>query len=143
MDAFKRKLKIQIFLLLAGSIFLPALLFAIQVVGPAKTESQQSFIGGIFFAAEALVLALLFRFIKAYRNPSALKKLYISQTDERKITIQQKSLSASFRLLVFGLGSGVLLSLFINFTVFVTLSSVLLFLALAKLFFMAYYSNKT
>ena len=142
MESFKRKVKIRILLVLCSIIALAFLFFALHFSTLLKTDAQQGFSWGFFMAAEVLLLAFLLRWLNAYRDPDALKRLYVAQTDERKIAIQQKSLSASFRIVVFSLAIGALVAGFLNFTVFITLAVVLLFFTLVKIGSMAYYTKK-
>ncbi len=148
MENFKKKLISRQLLLISGllgacSAVMLTRNFAKEA---AVSERIQGFIEGFQVGIlMTLVITLIFflvRNIMAMRDSERLKKLYISETDERKLFIMQKSGSIGMNIAMYGLAVGTAVSGNINDTVFLTLLGACLFLTLIRGFFKLYYRNK-
>ena len=79
---------------------------------------------------------------KALKDEEVLKKLYIAETDERKIFIQNKVGGSGMPLAVFLLSFAAVIACYFNMVVTYTLIAAALGLAMMMLFFKLYYRNK-
>jgi len=90
-------------------------------------------------------LVLLGRIVKyagAVRSEDKLRQLYISQTDERKQLIWQKTGSSAVDVFIKVLAISAIVAGSFNFTVFFTLLGVLAFAAFIYTAFWLYYNRK-
>ena len=148
MDEFKKKLKSQQVVLTAG------LLFACAALGLSRhyvkeisaSEFLQGFVAGFQVGIVASIFGILIVFImrniRAIRTPERLKRLYISETDERNLFIKQKSGSAGMNIIVYGLAVATAVAGNINDTVFFALLGACLFVVSVRGFLKLYYRNK-
>lgn len=148
MDDFKKKLQSRQLLLTSGllgacSAVMLTRNFAKEA---AVSERIQGFVEGfqvgILIALCGALIFLFVRNIMAMRNSERLKKLYISETDERKLFIMQKSGSIGMNIAMYGLAVGTAVAGNINDIVFFTLLGACLFVTLIRGFFKLYYRNK-
>jgi len=145
MEQFKRKLIMQLNFLVAGVI---GLIF-VFIFGLTH-ESAPSAIGhfiegvqtGILLAATGVLAAFIHRTLIAIKNSDKLKKLYISETDERILLIRQKSGSVGMNIVMYGLTIGAFIAGNFNDIVFFTLLGACLFVGLVRGFFKLYYRAK-
>lgn len=148
MDEFKKKLQSQQLLLVSGLLGASSAVLLTRnfVKGTFTSEYLQGFIEGFQIGIiAALFGALVFfivRNIMAMKNPKRLKKLYISETDERKLFIKQKSGSVGMNIVMYGLATGTAISGNINDMVFFSLLSACMFVALVRGLLKLYYRNK-
>ncbi len=97
---------------------------------------------GLFTGFCALVLFYVVRCIRALTNEAALKKMYISENDERKKAIRQSALGISFFFTAGILVVSLTVVSFYNTIAAMTLAAVLVVHALAGAIFKLYYSFK-
>ena len=148
MENFAKKLQGRQFTLIGGLLgaFSAVMLTRNIKKEPIAPERLQGFIDGFQLGIlGALLGALVFFLIRnfmAMRNAERLKKLYISETDERKIFIMQKSGSKGMSFAMYGLAVGTAVAGNINNTVFFSLLGSCLFVSLIRGFFKIYYRNK-
>ena len=148
MENFTKKLQVRQYFLVIGT--LGACSGVLLTRNFAKATTASDFIRGFVDGFQAglvvaLLGALIFNFIRnfmAIRNPERRKKLYISETDERKVFIMQKSGSKGMNIAMYGLAVGTAIAGNINDTVFFTLLGACLFIASIRGFFKIYYRNK-
>lgn len=148
MNDFKNKLKRQQIALIAG-LFIAIGAFVVSHYFVSATlfpENLQDFIlgfqTGVFMT---LVFMMVFFGVRngiAISNPERLKKLYISETDERTLFIRQKSGSTGMNVIIYGLIVGAIVTGCINYTVFLTLLGACLFVVTVRVFLKIYYRNK-
>lgn len=148
MENFKKKLvKSQIYLifgLLAACGALAYSSFYSQAEYPSEhmRDNIMGFRAGMATALIGILLFLIIRNIAAVRNEGLLKKLYISETDERKQFIIRQSGSAGMNIVMYGLAAGAVIAGSINITVFFTLLASCLFVSFVRVFFKVYYKLK-
>jgi len=147
MEEFKKKIQRRQFLLLIGLLGACCLVMLTRNYEKAPaSEHLQSFTEGFQVGAIiALFGSLIFSFIRnvlAMKNPEKLKKLYISETDERKLMIMQKSGSDGMNIVMYGLAVGTAVAGNFNDTVFFTLLGASLFVTLVRCFMKLYYFKK-
>lgn len=107
-----------------------------------EAPKQIGFITGLCIALEALILGYLAKLFLSSRSASGLKKLAISEGDERKALIAQKTSRAGIVIYAVGIGIATIAAFFINETVFMTLMGVLTFMALIKIILRVYFQRK-
>lgn len=148
MDEFKKKLQSQQLLLVSGLLgACSAVLLTRNYAKEVLTSVYlQGFIEGFQVGSiVALFGALIFFIIRniiAIKNPERLKKLYISETDERKLLIKQKSGSVGMNIIMYGLAAGTAISGNINDIVFFSLLGACMFVTLVRVSLKLYYRNK-
>ncbi|WP_040952490.1 hypothetical protein [Gorillibacterium massiliense] len=148
MEQFKKKLLSRQILLTSGLLCsCSAIMFSRYFVKePSSSEHLQGFIEGfqvgIALGLLGFLIFFLVRNVMAMSNPERLKKLYISETDERKRFIMQKSGSVGMNIVMYGLAVRTAVSGNINDIVFFTLLGACLFVALIRGFLKFYYRTK-
>jgi len=148
MDDFKRKLQNQQVALVSGLLFTCVLLVLSNCYDKKEVlpDFLQGFIAGFQVGIVAALLGFLlfffFRNLVSLRSPDRLKKLYISETDERKVFIFQKSGSSGMNIITYGLAVGAAVSGNINDTVFFSLLGSCLFVVIVRGTLKIYYKNK-
>lgn len=105
-----------------------------------------SFITGFILGLSAVGFVLSIRFIISYtsalKNDVKLKKLFISETDERTCEIEHKANSSAFSFIIYTFMLATIVSGYINSTVCFTLLAFLFFICIVKVAFRLYYSKK-
>ncbi|MCL2603000.1 MAG: hypothetical protein FWD90_00805 [Defluviitaleaceae bacterium] len=148
MDEFKKKMKWrQIMLGLASVTALSAIFLTSRLIeSPVRTDNIDSFIDGfqVGFTLMFFLIVMFFmqRNLAALKNPDKMKKLFISETDERKLFILQKSGSDGMNVIIYGLSVGTAVAGNINDTVFFTLLVALFFVISVRGFLKLYYRVK-
>jgi len=147
-DDFRKRLKMQQIVLTTGLLLACALLILSRFYekGGSEVSFMQGFIAGFQVGIVAALLGFLSFFIVrnmvSLRNPERLKKLYISETDERKSLIFQKSGSDGMNVITYGLAVGAAVSGNINDTVFFALLGACIFVVAVRGVLKLYYRNK-
>jgi len=103
-------------------------LLTAQAETPSSTFTDgftKGFPLGLFSGFVAVMIFLIVRCIRALGNDEYLKKLFISENDERKIMIRQSAMGKSFFFTVGLLVVGVTVASFFDNTVTLTLMAVL------------------
>ena len=148
MEGFKKKLqKRQIWFsfawLFACVVSLASRIFEKDSVASESLQGFASgFQAGILLALVGVLVFLSVRNATAMRNPEELKKLYVSETDERKGFIRQKSGSAGMNIVMYGLAVGTIVAGNINTTAFLTLLGATFFVSLVRVVLKLYCRNK-
>ena len=148
MDEFKKKLLRRQSLILAGMLFACfALIFSVRFEKEATApEFLRGFISGFQVGIAACLLGILIIFAVKYfiaiSSPDRLKKLYISETDERTLFINQKTGGIGMNIITYGLATGTAVSGNLNDTVFLTLLGASLFVTLVRGILKLYYRKK-
>lgn len=79
---------------------------------------------------------------RALKDEKKLKAMYIKETDERNMLIEQKTSTASFAVTIIGLGVACVIVSFFSRQILYTLICVILFVSIVKVTFNIYYSKK-
>ena len=79
---------------------------------------------------------------RALKDEKKLKAMYIRETDERNLLIEQKTSTASFAVTIMGLGVACVIVSFFSRPILYTLICVILFVSIVKVAFSIYYSKK-
>ena len=147
MEGFKKKLLRQQVVLVAG-LFIACVAvtfgwFAGELQAP---DNLREFILGFQTSLFALLACTMVFF--AIRNsaslakPEDLKKLYISETDERTLFIRQKAGSTGMNIITYGLIVATVVAGSVNYTVFLSLLGACFFVAIIRGSLKLYYRNK-
>jgi hypothetical protein len=96
---------------------------------------------GIMISVGFFIIGMLRDYDKALKNEDYLQKLYIKETDERNILIRTKTGGSAVAIILAGLAIGTIISAFFNETVFYTLMSIFVFIALVKIVLKIYYNR--
>ena len=147
MEDFKKKLQSRQLLLVCGLLFAcSTVMLSRNFLKETISEYSQGFIEGFQIGILMALLVTLFFFMirnfLAIRDMERLKRLYISETDERKLLIKQKSGSFGMNIVMYGLAVGTAISGNINDIVFFTLIGACMFVTMVRAFFKLYYRNK-
>ena len=148
MEEFKKKLQRRLILLSSGLCFACAavILSGRFSSGPSAPEHLRDFMDGFQLGIILGIFSVLFfifvRILMAIRSPDRLKKLYISETDERKLFILQKSGSSGMNIVMYGLAVATAVAGNFNNVIFFTLLGATLFVSLVRLVFKLYYHKK-
>ena len=150
MENYKKTLKkrMRIYGGLCGLV--PACLLAVnRLSGNALSplnDHDLGFVHGLATGFALLVIALtvftIVRVNMALRDEALLKKMYISETDERRVFIQNKVGSTGIRIAVFLLMFSSIIACYFNIVVTYSLVGAALGLALIMMGFKLYYRNK-
>ncbi len=97
---------------------------------------------GIFIGLEFMMVMFVFRYRKALRSETELKKLYIEEMDERRKLIKDKIGGTGLNICLGGIATATIISGFFNEIVFLSLMGALIFMALVKGILKVYYRNK-
>ena len=148
MDDFKKKIITRQLLLVVGLLVVccAILLSRYYVKAAPISENLRSFIEGfqvgIVIGLFGALSYYMIRNITAMRSQERLKKLYISETDERKLFIQRQSGSVGMNIVMYGLATGTVVAGNINDMVFFTLLFALLFVSLVRVSLKLYFRKK-
>jgi len=85
---------------------------------------------------------MIFRYRKALRSETELKKLYIEEMDERRKLIKDKIGGTGLNICLGGIATATIISGFFNEVVFLSLMGALIFMASVKGILKVYYRNK-
>jgi len=145
MEQFKKRLIVQQYCLAIGIIgLIIAFIFShnYESVPSAIGHFIEGFQAGISITLVCIFLFLSHRAFAAIRNADKLRKLYISETDERALLIRQKSGSAGMNIVMYGLTVGAFIAGNFNEIVCLTLLGACIFVGLVRGFFKLYYRAK-
>ena len=148
MEEFKKKLQKRVILYscalcFAGAAVLLTRNFKKELFEPEHIRDfMDGFQLGFFIGLFSVLMVFLIKTIIAIRKPEKLKKLYISETDERNLLILQKSGSSGMNIAMYGLAVAAAIAGNFNYTVFFTLLSAAVFVTLIRLIFKLYYHKK-
>ena len=102
-------------------------------------EFMAGFDIGLCIGVEFVMLYFMRQYQAALNDEEKLRKLYISETDERNRYIQTRIGGVGLNILMGALAAGTIVSGYFNLTVFVTLLCTLLFTSLMKLALKLYF----
>lgn len=140
MNEFKKRIKVRVIL---GGIFCTLLLIPNVILSFFVDCSDfTEFVMGFFLAIEAVVIVLMAKYVVALRNEEDLKKLYIKETDERRIAIRTQAGRTGLYIVFGTLIIVMLISGYFSKIVFFTLLGVLLFTSFVMLLTKLYYKKK-
>lgn len=140
MNEFKKRIKVRVIL---GGIFCTLLLIPNVVLSFFVDCSDfTEFVMGFFLAIEAVVIVLMAKYVVALRNEEDLKKLYIKETDERRIAIRTQAGRTGLYIVFGTLIIVMLISGYFSKIVFFTLLGVVLFTSFVMLLTKLYYKKK-
>ena len=151
MEDYRKKLERRVRLYGACCGLVPIGLLAVNwlsrhTVGPALSEHDMGFVHGFAVGISLVVIAIsvyqAIRIYKALKDEALLRKLYIDETDERAVFIQNKVGSTGIRLAVFLLVFAAIIACYFNMTVAYSLIGAALGLSLIMAGFKFYYKNK-
>ena len=151
MEEFKKKLLQRQYLILIGLFVAASSILTISrsfdIDNQAiDAEHLRDFIEGFQLGITTCLLGILLfyaaKYLAAIKNAEKLKKLYISETDERKLFILQKSGSSGMNFIMYCLAVGTAVAGNFNATVFFTLLGTCLFVVLVRAFLKIYYHFK-
>lgn len=148
MDDFRKRMQRRQIILVCGLLgaCCAILLSRHYEKAPSASEFLRGFAEGFQTGIIAVTLLLpaffIFRNTFAMRDPERLKRLYISETDERKLMIMQKSGSDGMNVIMYGLAVGAAVAGNFNDTVFFTLLGACLFVTLVRGIMKLYYNLK-
>lgn len=146
MDTFKKQLRSRQMLLAAGLMIACSAVTLTGGNNPVLPDFFKGFVDGFQVGLLAVLLgATIFNMIRiqiAVRNPEKLKKLYVAETDERKLFIQQKAGSMGFTIVIFGLVLATIVAGNYNITVFFTLLGATVFVEMVGGFLKIFYKFK-
>ena len=140
MNEFRKRIKMRVIL---GGLFCCLLMIPNVVLNFLVERSDfTGFVMGFFVTSEAIVVVLMAKYVATLRSEEELKKLYIKETDERRIAIRTQA-GRTGLCIVFGtLIIAVLISGYFSKTVFFTLLGVSLFTSLVMILTKLYYNMK-
>lgn len=144
MEQFKRSLKVRIRLMSAVILICVAIVVVSRFVGIGQIESEfiTGFQLGLFIAIEIIFVSKMVKYRRALADEELLKKLYVEETDERRVFIATKTATLSFHVVLSAIGVAAIVAGFFDKTVFFTLLGVLIFVALTKFVMKVYYRHK-
>jgi len=144
MEDFRKKLQTRVIILAIGLGCISATLAFISIDFTASPAEgfQAGFQFGVSIAVSLVMVYYMFKTISAMKNPKQLKSLYISEMDERKLFIMQKSGSLGMNIVKFGLIFGAIIAGNFNDIVFFTLLGACFFVLFVHKFLKFYYLKK-
>ena len=150
MDGYREKIKRRAQLAGARCGLVPLCLLVVNKLSENAVtpldDHASGFMLGLSTGFVTLVLAWsvfeMCRIERALKDETLLKKMYISETDERRIFIQNKVGGTGLRLAVFLLVFAAILACYFNITITYTLIGAALGVSLMMAGFKLYYRNK-
>ena len=146
MERYKKTLKTRLVAIISGTAAFIAANFALMAfdvrVQGHSTDYSRGFQTGMATGFVILCIAVIIRYISVLRNEEKMKKLYVEETDERKLMIYQKSGSMGMNIVMAGLAAAAVFAAYFDFAVFVTLMCASLFVSLIRFALKLYYMNK-
>jgi uncharacterized membrane protein len=104
-------------------------------------EHISAFSGGLALSATFILILSAAKYTKALHNEEILKKLYITETDERNVMIRTKTGGTAVNIILATLICAALIGGIFNETVFYTLFATLLFDAILMVTLKFYYKK--
>lgn len=149
MNEYRSKLKIQniIFLICTVVLIAVQILAYSGVISPISADSRWSdywngFIAGAAMGVSVIMIFGLIQNLRAMKNEKALKRLYTSKNDERKIEIYTRGKSAGVSVCLPCMLVSSIISGYFSITVSITVIVCVLALSLFMLGGKIYYSKK-
>ncbi len=155
MEKFRKQIKRRLTTNVVLAIFLAALFAVLMIMDatnawstflPIEENGDNAFLAGFrsgfctsligFFVVKIIILS------RALKDEKKLKTMYIKETDERNMLIEQKTSTASFAVTIIGLGVACVVVSFFSRPILYTLICVILFVSIVKVAFGIYFSRK-
>ncbi|MDF2836873.1 MAG: hypothetical protein K0Q63_2513 [Paenibacillus sp.] len=145
MNAYKEKMRTRMNLVslaaaIAALVFLALTIFREQL--PVLPSFIKGFHIGAFIGFEGIAAWYLSKCMKARKNETEMKKMYIEENDERTGLILRNASTLGMSVILMGLGVAAIVSGFFSATVFFTLMASLLFVLIVFFGLWAYYAKK-
>ena len=140
MNEFKKKLKMRVIL---GALYC-ALLMIPNVALNCFVERSDftNFVMGFLVATEAIAIVFMTKYGATLKSEEDLKKLYIKETDERRVAVMTQAGRTGLYIVFVMLIMAMLISGYLSKIVFFTLLGVVLFTSLVMLLTKLYYNKK-
>ena len=97
---------------------------------------------GLFVGVEISAIRFILKYRKALKNPEVMEELHIQEADERNHVIILRTCRAAIRQTLNILGLAVVISAFLNQTVFWTIIAVIVLIMVLYYSLFVYYSRK-
>jgi uncharacterized membrane protein len=125
---------------IAALVFLALTIFRDQL--PVLPSFIKGFHIGAFIGFEVIAVSYLGKCMKARRDDTEMKKMYIEENDERTGLILRNASTLGMSVILMGLGVAAIVSGFFSATIFFTLMACLLFVLVVFFGLWAYYAKK-
>lgn len=149
MVEYRNSLKTQTLLQAAGAVILIIVnvLSLTGVIAPPSANEKWSsvwtgFIGGASAATLVLLVAGMFLNLRAMKNDTALKKMYVKENDERTLEICYRSAHSSYWPNALGLLLAAVVSGYFNPVVSITCIACLIYICVVRMILKLVYSRK-
>ncbi len=147
MKSFREQLKRRILWIvltavLIGTVFITVLVLKLSGIAGVDSPFSVESLLGILAGLTVVAVYRIRRYLTAMKTPEALKSLHIKESDERSLTISQKTGRSTLIAALTLLGIAGLILSCINQTAFYTIGAVLIALLILYLGFSLYYSRK-
>ncbi|WP_150276020.1 hypothetical protein [Paenibacillus tepidiphilus] len=145
MDKYKVSLKNRtnaLSLVAAATLLIYVGLMYFQGGLPKLPSFIKGFHIGAFIGVELFVVSYLAKYMKAAKNETELKKLYIKESDERSGLILQKTATLGMSITFVGLAIAAIVAGFFSSLVFYTLLAALLTILIMFFALLVYFSKK-
>jgi hypothetical protein len=145
MEKFKEKIRIRTIWMSVTAIFAAVInLFFVfnKTELPTVPDFVKGFQAGVITGLELILVFLIARNIASMKSEKKLKKLYIRETDERRIMILQKTGSIGIEICSIGLILAAIVAGYFSKLVFLTLLGAAAFTLNVRLFLKVYYLRK-
>lgn len=155
MEKFRKQIKRRLRTNVVLAIFLVALFAALMIMDatnawstflPIEENGDNAFLAGFRtgFCTSLIGYAVVKIIVlsRALKDEKKLKAMYIRETDERNLMIEQKTSSASFAVTIMGLAVACVIVSFFSRPILYTLVCVILFVSIVKVTFSIYFSRK-
>lgn len=144
MEQFRKNIRSRT-ILMSGAILSCVVIMLVsrfEGIGQMESEFILGFQLGLFIGIEAIFVSKMIKYRRALADEELLKKLYVVETDERRVFIATKTATLSFHVVLSAIGVAAIVAGFFDKTVFFTLLGVLVFVALTKFVMKVYYRRK-
>ena len=142
MKDFRNKLERKVKITAIICCLFPTIYIVCKMLIKNQNDFAQGLVLGVFSGACLVCIYYLVRNMTALHDEEKLKQLYIELTDERNIAITKESLKTSSTIFVAATALVSIVAGFIDVTVCITLSAVLLLYAVITIIVQLYYKNK-
>ena len=140
MSEFKKRIKMRVIL---GGLFCTLLLIPNVVLNTFfERTAFTRFVMGCFIAAEAIAIVFMTKYVATLKSEEEIKKLYIKETDERRVAIRTQAGRSGLHIVFCTLIIAMLVSGYFSKIVFFTLLGVVLLTSMVMLFTKLYYNRK-
>lgn len=146
MEKYRKKIKKRIRVLAAGLILCAAAIIAGNIIGGMiegnVSDFMRGFQTGLIGGLGCIFVFSIISSALALNSEKRLKKMFIEETDERKMLIYQKSGSIGMNVVMIGLAAASAVAGYFDITAFITLLCATFFTSLVRAGLKIYYSFK-